>query len=90
MSCVRDPIIAGKDHELILHLIHIPELHIHLGITNRLVKELNTGWSKISGAGKYPFYKWANQMNIQSQAYWSVQVLQVLSDSGSKTCGLIS
>ena len=82
---MRKALIAGKGYELILNLINIPELHIHLGITNRLVKLLNTEWRKLDGVGKYPFYKWANEMNIQSQAYWSVQVLQVSCNSGSRT-----
>ena len=67
---MHPPLIEGADHELIIDLIHIPELHIHLGITNRLVRELNAKWELIDGAGKNPFYDWAFKMNIQCKDYW--------------------
>ena len=62
-NCVNEPLIDGEDHEFIIDIIYIPELHIHLGITNRLVRELNNRWESLEG-GLYPFYKWCRKMNI--------------------------
>ena len=75
MNCVNDPLIDGKGYEYIIDIIYIPELHIHLGIVNRLVQELNTRWAKINGE-KNPFYKWCEKMNIQSEDYWSIQIMK--------------
>ena len=75
-NCVNEPLVAGENHELIIDIIYIPELHIHLGIVNRLVRELNDRWEKNEGAGKNPFYKWAEKMNIQSEGYWSIQIMK--------------
>ena len=77
-NCVHDPLIKGAGHEKIIDLIYIPELHIHIGITNRLVRELNSRWEERdrSLGAKNPFYKWCHRMNIQIEDYRSIQILK--------------
>ena len=75
---MHEPLINGKDEEKIIDLIYIPELHIHIGITNRLIRELNDRWEERdrSLGAKNPFYKWCHRMNIQVENYRSIQVLK--------------
>jgi hypothetical protein len=40
-NCIHPPLIAGDDSDTILSKIPPPELHIMLGVTNKIFDELN-------------------------------------------------
>ena len=61
---MHDPLIAGDDDIEILDLLMIPELHIHIGLVNRIVRIINDKW------GDNEFYKWCDLKNIHSLKYW--------------------
>ena len=56
----------GKDDDLIIDLLSIPELHLHLGIVNRLLQHLNS---------KYPHvYEWCERNNIYVQTFRGISL----------------
>ena len=56
-NCVSEPMLDGKDHERTINKIAPPELHLHLGIVNRLVEVLNERWVILT-TNEDNFYKW--------------------------------
>ena len=67
-NCVNLPLFDGPDDTYILDLIPIPELHLLLGITNKILALLNDKWSKISGVENRA-YKWCDENNIHRLEY---------------------
>ena len=70
-SSVWKPLITGAGHELVLDLIVIPELHIHPGITNRLVKELDTTADSVSLAKILSTEKYKQQAKMHQKKKFS-------------------
>lgn len=62
-NCVNMPLIQGSDSTLVLDLIPPPELHLMLGIVNRIFDSLNQQW----GEGKA--YEWGMNNGIIRVAY---------------------
>ena len=60
--------MAGEDHERIKDKIAPPELHLHLGLTNKHARELNNEW------GDDQFYKWCVRNNITYQKYYNKEM----------------
>ena len=60
--CIYKPLFGDGDME-VLDLIMIPELHIFIGIVNRIVHALNVRW------GDNGFYKWCDKNNILYKNY---------------------
>lgn len=58
MNCIHPPLIDADDSELVLNIIPPPELHLMLGISNKLFDELNAAW------GDNNAYKWGARYNI--------------------------
>ena len=67
-NSVNQPLFDLPDSVAILFLIPIPELHLFIGIINRIISLLNDKWSKISGIPDR-FYKWAEENHIQRLSY---------------------
>ena len=57
-NAIHPPLFKGDDALLILDLLPIPELHIMLGIVNRIFDDLNKKWGDDQG------YDWASKNNI--------------------------
>ncbi|PAA75279.1 hypothetical protein BOX15_Mlig024734g1, partial [Macrostomum lignano] len=49
MNCVNLPLLAGDDDEEVLMLLPPPELHLLLGISNKLLDSLNEAWGEDRG-----------------------------------------
>ena len=62
-NAVHPPLFHGPDDTLILDLIPIPELHVMLGIVNKIFDGLNLAW------GDNQAYDWAYKNNIKRVAY---------------------
>ncbi|PAA77883.1 hypothetical protein BOX15_Mlig011119g7 [Macrostomum lignano] len=62
-NCVQSPLLPGLDSTELIELVPPPELHIMLGIVNRLLDELNNRW------GNDMAYKWAHGAGICRQQY---------------------
>ena len=67
-NCVIEPLFDAPDSTNILDLIPIPELHLFIGIVNRILSLLNDKWSKISGI-KDRAYQWCDKNNIHRLDY---------------------
>ena len=68
-SSVNQPLFDEPDWTCILWLIPIPELHLLIGIVNKICDVLNFRWSKLSGI-EDRFYKWADKKaKLQRQSY---------------------
>ena len=67
-SCVHEPLFDAPDQTLILDLIPIPELHLMLGITNKILKLLDEKWSKLSSIENRA-YKWCDEYHIHRLEY---------------------
>ena len=67
-NSVNQPLFDLPDSAIILHFLPIPELHLFIGIMNKIISLLNDKWSKISGIPDR-FYKWAEKNHIQSLNY---------------------
>ena len=66
--CIHPPLLDGDEDMEILDLIMIPELHLHLGMVNRIAHVLNERW------GENLFYRWCAEKNIFVKDYRSIQV----------------
>jgi hypothetical protein len=62
-NCIHPPLIAGDDSDTILSKIPPPELHIMLGVTNKIFDELNCKWEENKA------YKWAEKRSIVRAHY---------------------
>ena len=62
-NCVNLPLIPGEDEEFLLDLVPPPELHIMLGVVNKLLDELNTLW------GNNRAYAWSHAKLICRENY---------------------
>ena len=60
---VNDPLFDHPDNTFILDLIPIPELHLFLGITNKVLSLLNDKWSLLTGVQDMA-YKWCDENYI--------------------------
>jgi hypothetical protein len=63
MNCVNDPIIEGDNSWSILEFIPPPELHLMLGVVNRIFDELDKIW------GENRAFKFAAEQNITRVGY---------------------
>ena len=66
--CIHAPLLDGDEDIEILDLIMIPELHLHLGMVNRISRALNEKW------GSNLFYRWCTEKNINVKDYRSIQI----------------
>ena len=66
--CIHPPLLSGDEDIEILDLIMIPELHLHLGMVNRIAHALNDKW------GSDLFYRWCAEKNIFVKDYRSIQI----------------
>ncbi|PAA90668.1 hypothetical protein BOX15_Mlig012066g1 [Macrostomum lignano] len=57
-NCVNMPLLPGDDDKEVLMLLPPPELHLLLGVSNRLLDKLNEAW----GANRA--FEWAHQHGI--------------------------
>jgi hypothetical protein len=57
-NCVHSPLLSGDDSLTLLELIPPPELHLLLGVANKLLDELNAKWGEDQG------YQWAKDKGI--------------------------
>jgi hypothetical protein len=62
-NCIHPPLIAGDNSDTILSKIPPPELHIMLGVTNKIFDELNRKWEENKA------YKWAEERSIVRAHY---------------------
>ena len=62
-NCINLPLLNGTDDQFIVDLLPPPELHLHLGITNKLFDTLN------ERVGNNKIFEWANQKNIVRAQY---------------------
>ena len=62
-NCVDMPLLEGPDTTLVLDLIPPPELHLMLGVVNRIFDKLNDSW------GEDRAYKWGIENYIVRAAY---------------------
>ena len=67
-NCINQPLFDLPDSTEILFLIPPPELHLFIGIVNKIISLLNEKWSKVSNIPDR-FYKWAEQNHIQRLSY---------------------
>ena len=67
-NSINQPLFDSDNSTIILFLIPPPELHLFIGIVNRIVSLLNDKWSATSGISDR-FYKWAEENNIQRLNY---------------------
>ena len=66
--CLHEPLLDGDEDTEILDLIMIPELHLHLGMVNKIARVLNEQW------GSDQFYRWCAEKNIHVKDYRSIQI----------------
>jgi hypothetical protein len=62
-NCVHPPLLPGADHIRLIDLVPPPELHIMLGVVNKIFDELNTRW------GENRAYSWAHDACIVRDQY---------------------
>ncbi|PAA83701.1 hypothetical protein BOX15_Mlig016295g3 [Macrostomum lignano] len=62
-NCVQPPLLPGSDSAELLDVVPPPELHMMLGIVNRLLDALNASW------GGNKAYEWAYEAGICRQQY---------------------
>ncbi len=62
-NCISFPLLCGDDDAKVLDVVPPPELHLLLGITNKIFDELNSAW------GKDKAYKWAYNQCIVRVEY---------------------
>ncbi len=62
-NCIPQPLLHGDDTCKLLEVIPPPELHILLGVTNKIVDELNAAWRDNLAC------KWAYWSNIVRSNY---------------------
>ena len=67
-NCVNEPLFDAPDDTCVIDLIPIPELHLMLGIVNKILSLLNDEWSKLSGIEDRA-YKWCDKNNIHRLDY---------------------
>ena len=60
---MKFPLVTGGEDELLLERIAIPELHLLLGIVNKITEELNT---KLGGN---TLYEWLYQKSVVRSNY---------------------
>ncbi|PAA56542.1 hypothetical protein BOX15_Mlig006248g1 [Macrostomum lignano] len=63
MNCVNLPLLAGDDDEEVLMLLPPPELHLLLGISNKLLDSLNEAWGEDRG------FAWLQSYGIVRAGY---------------------
>ena len=61
-SVVNRPLLKGPDDMMILKMINIPELHLYLGLGNKIFDECHTKTIELKAAGlmRQTLYQWAN------------------------------
>ena len=64
-NCVHEPLLKGEGNQRISDIIPPPELHIHLGLTNKHARELNEAW------GDDQFYQWCFKNNIKVENFFT-------------------
>jgi hypothetical protein len=62
-NCVRSPLLPGADSDPLLKVVPPPELHIMLGVVNRIFDELNAAW------GEDNAYKWGHSVHVCRKLY---------------------
>ena len=62
-NCVQMPLLEGPDSALVLDLIPPPELHLMLGVVNKIFDSLNEKW------GEDRAYQWGTK-NYIGEAVW--------------------
>ena len=67
-NCINEPLFDHGDETFILDLIPIPELHLFLGITNKILSLLNDKWSQLTGVQDRA-YKWCDENYIHLLEY---------------------
>ena len=63
--CIHEPLLNADDDIDILDLIMIPELHLHIGIVNKLLQVLNEKW------GSDEVYIWLALKHIKSEKFYN-------------------
>ena len=62
---IHEPLFDAEDDIEILDLIMIPELHLHIGIVNKLIQVLNDKW------GDDELFKWLALRRIKSEKFYN-------------------
>jgi hypothetical protein len=61
-SCINAPLFGGDQSKLTIEVICFPSLHVHMGIVNKLYKELELVWPDI--------VFWADSLSLVREAYF--------------------
>ena len=62
---IAEPIVSGDDDMLVEEIFTFPSLHIMLGITNKLVQELEKRWDD--------FHTWPKSLHVVREDYFGKQ-----------------
>ncbi len=63
-NCIDMPLHSGEDEEKILSLIPAPELHLMLGVMNKIFGEVKKAW------GNNKAHEWAQRNGIAKAEYY--------------------
>ena len=58
---MQEPLLKGPDDMMILKIINLPELHLYLGLGNKIFDECHTKTIELKAAGlmRQTLYQWA-------------------------------